>query len=151
MIIDTLDQRHKYASDPGLAAALDALAALDATAAPGTLLDLGDKVGHVSIAEFTSQDHASKTEFEAHRQFADIHVVLAGEERIDIATLRSLSPTTPFDESADIGFHTGPANVTVRLQPGWFIVCYPTDAHRPGLCLTEPDRVLKAVAKLRLR
>lgn len=150
MIIDTLDQRHKYAHDPGLSAVLDALATLDGTAGAGTHIDLGEGVGHVDVAEFISVDPAMKTQYEAHRRFADVHVVLSGEERIDVASLPALTPVTPFDEAADVGFHEGPNAVTVTLGPGWFIVCYPTDAHRPGIHVNGPSPVLKAVGKLRI-
>ncbi|MDO5670094.1 MAG: YhcH/YjgK/YiaL family protein [Corynebacterium sp.] len=150
MIIDTLDQRHKYAHDPVLSAALTALAAFDATTPVGTRVDLDDEQGHITVAAFESQDPASKTQYEAHRRYADVHVVLAGEERIDVASLTALTKATPFDEAADIGFHEGPATVSITLKPSWFVVCYPTDAHRPGVWATGPGTVLKAVGKLRV-
>ena len=150
MIIDTLDQRHRLPADASLRTALEVLAGLDATAAPGTRVDLGDDRGHVSVADFTSLDPQEQVRFEAHRAFADVHVVLSGRERIEVAALDALRPLTEFDENNDIGFHTGSGTVALTLEPGWFVVCYPTDAHRPGLWVDGPERVLKAVGKVRV-
>lgn len=147
MIIDRLDKRHLYAHIPGLADVLEEIARLDATAEAGTHLKI-EAIGHVSVAEFTSLDPQQQTRFEAHRKYADIHVVLAGKERIDIASLEALQPVTDFDTESDIGFHEGSATATVVLEPGWFVVCFPHDAHRPGISVDGPSPVRKAVGKL---
>lgn len=129
---------------------LDSLAGLGADAEPGTHLDLGADVGHISVAEFTSKTPEEQWRFEAHHRYVDIHVVLAGEEHVNVAALDALEPVTEFDEGSDIGFHEGEAIVSMTLRPGWFAVFHPSDAHRPGLCLDSPATVLKAVGKLRV-
>lgn len=149
MIIDTLDQRHRYADKPTLATMLDALANLPQDVEAGTHVDLGEG-GHINVAEFTSLSPEQQTRFEAHRTYADVHVVLEGAERIDIASLAALDQATEFDEAADIGFHTGEPTVSLVLEPGWFVVCYPADAHRPGVWVDGPVPVRKAVGKLRV-
>ncbi|MDO5677539.1 MAG: YhcH/YjgK/YiaL family protein [Propionibacteriaceae bacterium] len=149
MIIDTLDQRHKYSKDPALSQMLEAIAALDPASEPGTAVDLGD-VGHLSVGTFTSKDPSEQVRFEAHRKYADIHVVLSGAERIDVAALNELQEVTPFDQDSDINFHEGDPTVTITLRPGWFAVFYPTDAHRPGTWVDGPAPVVKIVGKLRV-
>ena len=150
MIIDTLAHRHRYTGVPGLSEMLDAMAELDDGAAPGTRLELGDDIGTVAVAEFTSLDPQVQTRFEAHRRFIDVHVVLAGQELLDVAALDALTVATEFDEGSDIGFHDGERTVSVTLRPGWFVVCFPHDAHRPGVWVDGPARVLKAVGKLKV-
>lgn len=59
MIIDTLDQRHKYAQYPNLYAALEALSTLDETTPPGTHINLNEVVGHIDVSEFTSVNPAT--------------------------------------------------------------------------------------------
>lgn len=118
MIIDTLSHRHRYTGVPGLSEMLDAMAELDDSTAPGTRLELGDDIGTVNVAEFTSLGPAVQTRFEAHRRFIDVHMVQAGEELLDVAALDALTVATEFDEGSDIGFHDGERTVSVTLRPG---------------------------------
>ncbi|GAA4907924.1 YhcH/YjgK/YiaL family protein [Tessaracoccus lubricantis] len=149
MIIDTLDQRDRYADIPGLATILDTIIGLGTDVEPGQI-DLEEEVGAVNIFSYDAADPEVKTQFEAHRVFADVHVVLQGEEVIKLAALDALTPATEFDEETDFGLHEGPATVTVTLKPGWFVVAFPSDAHLPGVWSEGPSRVLKAVGKLRV-
>ncbi|MBB1483028.1 YhcH/YjgK/YiaL family protein [Tessaracoccus sp. MC1865] len=149
MIIDTLDHRSRYADIPGLAQILDTIMGLDTDVEPGTI-ELADEIGAVNIFSYDAADPEVKTQFEAHRRFADVHVVLEGEETVKLAALDALTPATEFDEETDFGLHEGPTTVTVNLQPGWFVVAFPNDAHLPGVWTDGPSRVLKAVGKLRV-
>lgn len=146
MILDRLENRHLYAGEPRLAAVL---AALDAVSAPGDSIDLPGGAGRVGVAEFVTREPGSY-DYEAHRLHADVHVVLAGRERVDIAHLADLSVTTPYDEASDVGFLAGEALVSVVLRPGWFLVVYPQDAHRPGQWVDGPEPIVKAVGKVRV-
>ena len=55
--------------------------------------------------------------FEAHRRYLDLHIMLEGEERVDIAHPDGL---TQFDHRDDFYALRGPADHTLILRPGWF-------------------------------
>ncbi len=148
MIYDTIDNRHRYAGHPGIAEALDALAALNASALPAEPVQLADGAGHVGSSKHETRNPAD-VRFEAHRVFADIHVALEGEERLEVAAVTDLDGETDYDEADDVSFHAGAADVSLHLRPGWFAVVFPGEAHRPGLWIDGPRPVTKAVAKVR--
>lgn len=148
MIYDTIANRHRYAGNPGIAEALDALAALDPSALPDEPVQLSDGAGHVGVSRHESRNPAD-VRFEAHRVFADVHAVLEGEERLEVAAVSGLHEETDYDEAEDVSFHAGATDVTVTLRPGWFAIVFPGEAHRPGLWIDGPRPVTKAVAKVR--
>ena len=84
--------------------------------------------------------------FEAHRRYLDIHVMLEGEERVDIAHPDDL---TQFDHRDDFYALRGNAACSLILRPGWFLAAFPGDAHHIKLRTgAQPRRVTKAVFKV---
>jgi biofilm protein TabA len=53
----------------------------------------------------------------------------------------------PYDEEKDILFGKGTGEF-VALRPGRFIVLFPQDAHMPGVSVSAPAPVRKAVVKI---
>lgn len=91
--------------------------------------------------------------FEAHRAYLDIHVPLAGEERMDIADTSTLT----LDEAAskpekDFYAYTDkdPAHQSIILKNGDFLVAFPADAHRVKGQVSGPSDVRKVVFKIKL-
>lgn len=86
-----------------------------------------------------------ETFFEAHKKYLDVHVMLEGSERVDIASPDAL---TLFEHSGDFYAYRGEAEQSLVIRPGEFLVVFPDDAHRIKICRGEPERVAKAVFKL---
>lgn len=86
-----------------------------------------------------------ETFFEAHRRYLDIHVMLRGAERVDIAHPDGL---TLFEHSGDFYGYRGDAEQSLVLRPGEFLVVFPGDAHRIKIAAGEPEAVSKAVFKI---
>lgn len=85
---------------------------------------------------------------EYHRQWADIQIVLAGEERIYAGTL---PVGQPGDEERKLDlFIAGSAEhgVAIRLGAGDFAVFYPEEPHQALCAVTVPETVRKAVFKV---
>ena len=86
-----------------------------------------------------------ETFFEAHRRYLDIHVMLKGCERVDIAHPDGL---TLDQHSGDFYGYRGEAEQSVILRPGNFLVVFPEDAHRLKIMADRPEAVSKAVFKI---
>ena len=104
----------------------------------------------LNLFETQSDD---KLFFEAHRDYLDIHVVLSGEERMDIADTAALTP----DDAAgkpENDFYAftdrDPAHQSILLRPGDFLVAFPADAHRVRGQVSGPSEVRKVVFKVKL-
>ena len=86
-----------------------------------------------------------ETFFESHRHYLDVHVMLKGCERVEIAHPEGL---TQDQHSGDFYGYHGEAEQSVILRPGDFLVVYPGDAHRLKIAVDQPQSVSKAVFKL---
>jgi len=87
--------------------------------------------------------------FEAHKKFLDIHVMLEGSERVEIASPADLEQ---YDSVAENDFYAyrGMGGQSLILSPGSFLVVFPDDAHKLKMHCGAPATVTKAVFKVRL-
>jgi YhcH/YjgK/YiaL family protein len=132
----------------GLERAFEYLASADLAALPLGRTDIeGDDV-YVLISEAETRP-PGQVQFEAHRRYIDIQLVVRGQEAIGVAPLAGLVVTEPYDAAKDIGFFAVPRqSVTLELRAGDFAVFAPGDAHRPSLHLDGPHVSRKAVVKV---
>ena len=88
--------------------------------------------------------------FEAHRNYLDIHLMLEGSERVEIAPPETL---TEFDrvEANDFYAYRGGGQYRLVLSPGDFLVVFPNDAHKIKMRVDGPETVTKAVFKVRIK
>jgi biofilm protein TabA len=87
--------------------------------------------------------------FEAHRQYADIQMILDGEESILWAPVEALTVSQPYEPDVEL-YDLTPAPTELVLTPGVFCVLFPPDAHAPCLQHRALSRVRKAVVKVRV-
>lgn len=85
---------------------------------------------------------------EAHKHYADIMMMLEGQERIGVAPLESVVDTGERPEG-DIRFYSG-ETVPILLKEDRFAVFLPGDAHAPGIAVGAPAPCRKCVVKVRL-
>jgi biofilm protein TabA len=148
VIVDTLANASRYRGiNPLLDRGLEEMGRL----AKNTLADgrhelAGQKLAAI-FSSYTTEDPERKP-FEAHRRFIDIQVVLQGQETLYWAPLPSLEPRGEYSEADDIAFFTGSTGIAVPLEPGWFTVQFPQDAHKPGCPRGGPSQVRKLVIKV---
>ena len=92
---------------------------------------------------------AEESFFEAHKNYLDIHIMLEGSEGVEIAPPEKL---TEFDrvEANDFYAYRGEGDYKLVLSPGDFLVVFPGDAHRIKMQVDGPQRVTKAVFKIRI-
>ena len=85
--------------------------------------------------------------FEAHRRYLDIHIMLQGEERVDVNRPEELT-LTQVQEENDFYAYQGESWHSTVLKPGEFLVVFPGDAHRIKVQVDGPKTVSKAVFKV---
>ncbi len=87
--------------------------------------------------------------FEAHRRYLDIHIMLAGSERIEIASPADLTEDET-RRAGDFRAYDGPGRQSLILSPGEFLVVFPDDAHKLKMQVDGPRTVTKAVFKVQI-
>ena len=88
--------------------------------------------------------------FEAHLRYLDIHIMVDGSERVEIAPPETL---TSFErnEANDFYAYRGEGRYKLTLSPGDFLVVFPNDAHKIKMCVNTVETVTKVVFKVRIR
>jgi YhcH/YjgK/YiaL family protein len=150
MIFDALDQAEtRYIQSEVLKKAFRFLCETDLTRYPlGKTNIVGDEI-YVNRMTYHTDDAQARI-WEAHRRYIDIHVVLAGEENVQVSSLARMTCETAYNPETDAALFQGEADATIRLRPGDFLLCYPEDVHKTGVRLKEEGEVQKLVCKVRL-
>lgn len=102
----------------------------------------------VNIVEYETTS-ADNRFWEAHRKYLDVHVMLNGEEQIDLNFIENMKQDE-FVEADDFLPLHGEMNSFVTLRAGDFLICYPHDAHRTAVAVTKPEKIKKAIFKVKI-
>ena len=106
--------------------------------------------GQVWCTKFTYETISDEESFfEAQEKFLDIHLMLEGSERAEIASPVSLRQFDSQPENDFYAYHGDGAHKLV-LSPGSFLVVWPDDAHKIKMMLSRPETVTKAVFKVKI-
>lgn len=85
---------------------------------------------------------------EAHHHYADIQLLLEGEERIGWKPLEDAEEVSQaYDEDKDLIFYNGQPDDYVSLKPGQFAIFFPEDLHAPGV---SSGKIRKLIVKVRV-
>lgn len=120
----------------------------DATVTGKHAID-GDRLFYL-ISEDMTQPFAERRA-EYHARYLDIQILLKGQEGMTFSTLPHGVPDTDWLADKDIAFlPEGVQEKTVVLNEGDFVVFYPYEVHKPLCAVGAPEKVRKAVVKLRV-
>lgn len=148
MIVDHISNREKYGFlGADFAAALDYFAKVNTTdlKKEDVLLENADVL--VKHRPMLTKP-ISQCTFEAHRQYADIHFLAYGEEKIGYAPVERLRELS-YDAQKDALALEGSPD-TITLRPGYFMITLPQDAHMPCIAVDEPKAIGKMIAKIKV-
>lgn len=110
--------------------------------------EIDEKRFFVNIVEYTTTTPEERF-WEAHRKYLDIHVMLRGEEQIDVNFIQNMEQKE-YVEQDDFLPMNGDKNGSVILREGDFLICYPWDAHRTAVLVEEPTTIKKAIFKVQI-
>lgn len=102
----------------------------------------------VNVSQYETVPGAPR-EFEAHKDFIDIHYVIKGSEVFGYSNLSKLTVTKEYDKEGDYFLLDGAAD-ELALGEGDFCVVFPEDAHIPFIKKCCDGTLKRATAKVRL-
>ena len=89
--------------------------------------------------------------YEAHQKYVDIQYIVKGVERMEFAETKDLGVDEAYNADKDVTFLKEPKEIDACIvEAGEYRIFYPEDAHRPGLCVGQPAKVKKILAKIKL-
>jgi len=103
---------------------------------------------YVNIAEYTTTAPENRF-WEAHREYLDIHLMLRGQEQIDLNFIRNMSLGEYVPED-DFQALDGEKNCSVILREGGFVICFPEEGHRTAVEVNGPETLKKAIFKVHI-
>ncbi|WP_022766619.1 YhcH/YjgK/YiaL family protein [Butyrivibrio sp. XPD2006] len=72
--------------------------------------------------------------WERHEEYLDIHIVIDGSEVIRYSECSYVNDWGEFDAKGDCALAPfSDTGIDLRINPGWFLIVFPQDAHMPGL------------------
>ncbi len=150
MIYDTFDNVDIYAAScPGLDKAVAFAKGFDLDSPDGKYEIDGEKI--FALVQSYESKPAEKVAFEAHKNYADVQIVLAGIEKIGVAQDSDLTVKQAYKSENDCALFEAPANYSsVVMTPEKFVLLLPADAHQPCVAIAEPQAIRKIVVKIRL-
>ncbi len=107
----------------------------------------GDRL-FVNIVEYETTTSEERL-WEAHRQYLDLHLMLDGTEQIDLNFIDNLEQGDFVDKDDFLPLE-GDSNSHVVLRNGDFLICYPKDGHRTAVQVKQPEKIKKAIFKIRI-
>lgn len=112
-------------------------------------IDIAD--GLFLIEEAYQTKKPCDVRWEAHREWADVQLILEGEEAMEVINLERLNLTEDLSPQRDMQyFEDDDRGSGLRFEAGDVAIYLPIDAHRPGLRLNQAELVRKVVVKVRL-
>ena len=100
----------------------------------------------VNVVEYTTT--AAENRFwEAHKDYLDVHVMLKGQEQIDVNFIQNME-LKEYVKKDDFLPMEREKNASVVLREGDFLVCYPSDGHRTAVQVEEPETIKKGIFKV---
>ena len=148
MIFDSLEHIDQYkTTHPGLYKALTVLRDTDFSKVPDTKVEVDGS--NLFYFVQTYENKPDNDTPEAHRVYADIQMVLEGQEKMGVGAQEEMTEEVQAKPEGDIWFYHGPMDY-ITLKPGKFAVLFPGDAHAPGICVGKPQQVRKCVFKVKL-
>jgi YhcH/YjgK/YiaL family protein len=148
MIADRLVNAHRYSNlGPRIARAFEFLEQTDLDAAADGRHDIEGADLFALVQHYTSKTEAEGA-WEAHRTYADLQFVVAGEERIGYGPIERFEGRGHNSEK-DLEFFTGQGDI-LTLEAGGFVLLWPGEVHMPQLAVTAPAPVKKIVVKIRV-
>lgn len=149
MIIDSLLNADRYRTlSPRFAVAFDYLRKLDPRLPDGRYEIEGDVI-HATVMSYETKE-AVDLRHEAHRDFADIQLLIEGEEVMYYTPAQRLGIGTGYVEAKDYEHFERPENSSrLVVRAGEFALFFPGEGHRANVAAHAPCLARKVVVKVR--
>lgn len=109
--------------------------------------ELSDDV-YVNVMTYSPKP-LEEISIETHSRFADIQLILSGQEYMGYSPLDTLSPVSDYDKEKDIRFWKGKVAL-FPMRKGEWALFMPEEPHAPSLSMTGGN-VKKAVFKIKYK
>jgi biofilm protein TabA len=149
MITDLLENIALYKNlNHNILKGLDFIKATDfSKLADGKIEIEGDAI-FASVNRYKTKPYL-ETQWESHFKYIDIQYITQGSEKIFYGPVSQMKEEIAYNSENDIQFLSGKGDY-VTLEPGRFVILFPSDAHMPCIQIGDAVEVRKVVVKVRI-
>ena len=149
MIVATIDKLTNYSEIPYARDIVEFLNDFKKSdMQPGRYDIHGDDL-FAAVSRYDTQPIVER-QFENHRKYIDLQIVLAGKEEIHWADTESLNMVSEdYSKGGDIAFYVGESMGYVLLGGDQCVILFEEDAHMPNVLHEKSENVLKVVFKIK--
>ncbi len=117
---------------------------------PDGRIDFSD--GSYGIVSSYQTQFRDDKEYESHRKYIDVQMLLKGSEYIEVAPITTLTVTKDYSEEKDVMFFSNAVEgANIVLEPMKPVILLPETGHMPGVIYKEAVTVKKIVFKISVR
>ena len=151
MIFDDFKNIRRCAGIPHLEDIIRFVSSRDCAAIPDGEIEILGRDLFVRIAQYETAAPDQK-QFEAHTIYADLQLIAAGREVMEVSVEKGAKAVTEYRSDEDIRFFEEPREkFSVRVEAGQFTVFFPGELHKPGCNPgAVPQKIKKLVFKIRI-
>lgn len=147
MIYDKLNNIENYKGcNPHLDTAIEYILSHDLHKLPMGRTEVDGSLVYINVMEAYSAP-VSERGFEIHKNYMDIQIDLKGTEIIEIGDAHVMS-VSDYNEETDFGKAECPTLTSCTMGEGNFIVCMPSEPHKPGIKACDDTFLKKCVVKV---
>lgn len=149
MILDNVKNIKLYNLDGNFKTAFDFIVKTDLNTLPVGKTEVDGKNVYVAVSEYLTK--LDEGDFEAHDNYADIQIILSGNEIMDWCERKDCFNTTEYNAEKDVvKMNTNASYTRLKVKTGQFAIFFPEDAHRPNMSDGEQKQIKKAVVKVKI-
>ncbi len=147
MILDRIENAQRYKGmHPVVDQALDYLQKTDFSNIEIGRHHINDQLD--AIVDEYETVAAESSQYEAHKKYIDVQLILSGEEYMGVVPLTYQTPSKPYDAEKDFALYQV-AGQMIHVKTNMFVIFFPTDLHMP--CIgTPPRKIRKVVMKAQI-
>ena len=102
----------------------------------------------VNVVSFKTSSQETRN-WEAHKQYVDLHYMISGEEEIQINDIANME-IGMYVENDDYLPANGNPRIFVKMYEENLCLCYPNDVHKVGIAINEMIQIKKAIFKIKI-
>lgn len=151
MIVDTLNNVHKYASlHPLFAQAFNYLKSNNLAKLPDGTVQISEGLKVIISNKAGKSKQTSLEKFECHQKNIDIQVCVKGTETIGWKPLENCKyPKGTYNPEKDVQFFLDEPETFFQLHDNQFVIFYPEDVHAPMIG-KDNELIKKIVFKVKI-
>jgi len=139
-----------YIKDRRILKAVNLIDGLNFPALPDNVFEIEGKNFYYILSSYQTVADFKEKPAESHRKYLDLQYIIYGKEKFGFADYSNIKKIhSEYNSETDIEFFDNIENECfVTLNQNHYVIFFPEDIHRSGICIDNPSNVRKIIFKI---